>query len=155
MLRRGLRNLYHRITGFQHVEAEEASTMIHPDIQRLMAADRIETLRHDAWRPARNVATVREDTTEIELRLCRVSDNCALADLAALSERVLPKGSFVLAVVDGRLVAALPIDGGPLLTDPFVRTTHLRRLLELRAAQIREPHGRATLRRLVRRSAVV
>jgi hypothetical protein len=129
--------------------------MIHPDIQRLLAADRIETLRHDARRPLRTARTTREDGTGIELRLCRVSDNGALADLAALSERVLPRGSFVLALVDGRLVAALPIDGGPLLSDPFVRTTHLRRLLELRAAQIREPHGHAALRRLVRRSAAV
>ncbi len=127
--------------------------MIHPEIQKLMAADRIETLRQAAWRPPHTRRPAREDTTEIELRLCRVTDNCALADLAALSERVLPRGSFVLALVDGRLVAALPIDGGPLLSDPFVRTTHLHRLLELRAAQIREPHGRATLRRLVRRSA--
>ncbi len=127
--------------------------MIHPEIQRLMAADRIETLRQAAWHPPRSRRPVQEDMTEIELRLCRVTDNCALADLAALSERVLPKGSFVLALVDGRLVAALPIDGGPLLSDPFVRTTHLHRLLELRAAQIREPRGHATLRRLVRRSA--
>jgi hypothetical protein len=118
-----------------------------------MAADRIETLRQVARRPPRTSSTAREDNTEIELRLCRVSDNGALADLAALSERALAKGSFVLAHVDGRLVAALPIDGGALLSDPFVRTTHLHRLLELRAAQIREPHGRATLRRLVRRSA--
>lgn len=127
--------------------------MIHPEIQRLMAADRLESLRRSAWRPPRVERAVRDDTTEIELRLCRVSDNDALADLATLSERALPEGSFVLATVDGRLVAALSIDGGALLSDPFVRTAHLRRLLELRAAQIRGPHGRATLRRLVRRSA--
>lgn len=127
--------------------------MVHPDIQRLMAADRAEALRHSAQRPARQTPVVREDTSEIELRMCRVSDHESLADLAAMNERVLPAGSFVVAVVNGRLVAAQPVEGGSLLADPFVRTSHLRRLLELRAAQIRGVDGRATLRRLVRRSA--
>lgn len=127
--------------------------MVHPDIQWLMAGDRIETLRQAGRRPVRRTPQARDDERGIELRLCRVGDHDALADLAALSEGVLPQGSFVLGFVDSRLVAALPIDGGPLLADPFVATTHLRRLLELRAAQIREPHGHATLRRLIRRSA--
>ena len=129
--------------------------MVHPDIQRFMAADRAETLRLAAQRPARPTPVIREDTTEIELRMCRVSDHGALADLAALNERVLPAGSFVVALVDGRLVAAQPVEGGPLLADPFRRTAQLRGLLELRAAQIRGVDRRATLRRLVRRSATV
>jgi hypothetical protein len=126
---------------------------MHPDIQRLMVDDHIAILRRDAQRPIRRTPVVREDTMDIELRLCRHSDNEALADLAALSERELPAGSFVLALANGKLIAAQPIDGGPVLSDPFARTVHLRRLLEVRAAQIREPHGHATLRRLVRRSA--
>jgi hypothetical protein len=48
-------------------------------------------------------------------------------------------------VVDGRLVAALPLAGGHMLADPFVRTAHLLPLLELRAAQLREPVGRRHL----------
>ena len=127
--------------------------MVHPDIQRFMAAEHVATLRHDAQRPARRFPAVREDTSEIELRMCRVGDHEALADLARLNERVLPAGSYVVAVLNGRLVAAQPVDGGPLLADPFIRTSHLRRLLELRAAQIRGGPRRTTLRRLVRRSA--
>jgi hypothetical protein len=129
--------------------------MVHPEIQRAMVADRIATLRHDARRPLPRTRTVREDTSEIELRMCRVSDNEALAGLAAMNDRVLPSGSFVVAMVNGRLAAAQPVDGGPLLADPFIRTLHLRRLLELRAAQIRGVDGHATLRRLVRRSALI
>lgn len=129
--------------------------MVHPEIERFMAAERVETLRRDARRPTRLTPQVVDDERGIEIRLCRVYDNDALADLAALSERVLPKGSFVLGFVGGRLAAALPLDGGPVLADPFVSTVHVRRLLELRAAQIREPRGHATLRRLVRRSAAV
>lgn len=127
--------------------------MIHPEIQKLMVADHVETLRRDARRPARRTPFVREDDSEIELRMCRVSDNEALADLAALSERPLPSGSFVVALVNGRLVAAQPVDGGPVLADPFTGTLNLRRLLALRAAQIRGPETRPMLRRLVRRSA--
>lgn len=127
--------------------------MIHPEIQRLMVADHVATLRHDARRPARRRRVVREDDSRIELRMCRVSDNEALAELAALNERALPAGSFVVALLDGRLVAAQPVEGGPALADPFARTLSLRRLLEVRAAQIRGPKTHAMLRRLVRRSA--
>jgi len=126
---------------------------MHPEIQRLMVADHIATLRHDARRPPRTSPVVRDAESHIELRMCRVGDNEALTDLAALNERALPAGSFVVALVDGRLVAAQSVDGGTVLADPFARTAHLRRLLDLRAAQIRGPHGHATLRRLVRRSA--
>lgn len=129
--------------------------MVHPEIQMVMAADRIEILRRDAWRPPRTERRVREDDSQIELRMCRVDDNVALADLAALNERELPAGSFVVAVVDGRLVAAQPVDGGRLLADPFMRTANLRRLLELRAAQIRGTDRPTALRRLVRRSATI
>jgi hypothetical protein len=127
--------------------------MMHPEIQRLMVAEHIETLRRDARRPVRRTQVVREDLTEIELRMCRVGDNQALADLAALNGRELPAGSFVVALADGKLVAAHSIDGGGVLADPFARTLHLRRLLAVRAAQVSAPRGHATLRRLVRRSA--
>lgn len=120
----------------------------HPEIMRFLATEHIEVLRRAAQpvvRPARPAAT---DLAEIELRLCRVGDDPALEQLAALAERPLPFGRFVVALVDGRLVAALPLAGGRPLTDPFVRTAHLRPLLELRAAQLREPERR---RRLVPR----
>ena len=117
----------------------------HPEIMRFLVAQHVETLR----RAARPVLTppqpATHDFAEIELRLCRVGDDPALEQLAALAERPLPFGRFVVAVVDGRLVAALPIAGGHALTDPFVRTAHLRPLLELRAAQLREPERRRRL----------
>jgi hypothetical protein len=114
----------------------------HPEIMRFLVKEHVEDLRHAAQpvlRPAQRTAA---DVTEIELRLCRVGDDPALDQLAELAERPLPFGRLVVAVVDGRIVAALPIAGGHTLTDPFVRTAHLRPLLELRAAQLREPEPR-------------
>src|ERR1700679_1328790 len=58
----------------------------------------------------------------IGLRLCRVHDQEALVRLAQLEGRELPAGSFVVAVVAGSIVAALPLEGGAPLADP-VRDT--------------------------------
>ena len=117
----------------------------HPEIMRFLVTQHVETLR----RAARPVLTPPQPATtdfaEIELRLCRIGDDIALEELAVLAERPLPVGRFVVAVVDGRPVAALPIAGGHALTDPFVRTAHLRPLLELRAAQLHEPEQRRRL----------
>ena len=90
---------------------------------------------------------------EIELRLCRADDDPALERLAALAERPEPFGRLVVALVNGELVAALPLAGGHALTDPFKRTAHLLRLLELRAEQLRQPEPRRGAFRLIRRHA--
>jgi hypothetical protein len=87
---------------------------------------------------SRNGAPLRpSDDVHVTLRLDVVGDASRLHQLAALSERPLVPGPFVVAEVDGDLVAALPVAGGAPFADPFARTAHLRPLLELRAAQIR------------------
>lgn len=115
--------------------------LYHPEIQRVLVEQRVETLRHDA-RHTIPAAPARADLSRIALRLCRVGDDAALARLAALEGVEVPAGRFVLAELDGRLVAALPLAGGAFLADPFVATTDIRRLLELRASQLREPGER-------------
>jgi hypothetical protein len=121
--------------------------MMHPDIMRLLADERLATLRHDARRPAPRLtqSTPAVDVSEIDLRLCKASDDAELECLAALSEQPLAPGRFVVALVNGRIAAALPLAGGPALADPFVRTADLLRLLELRAAQLRQPAPRRSL----------
>jgi hypothetical protein len=114
--------------------------MIHPEFERVLIEQRLESLRRDGRRPLRPRAPQQEDLSRIELRLCTVGDDEALGQLAALSERELPHGSFVLAHVNGRLVAAMALCTGLMLADPFVRTAHIRRLLELRARQL-QPAG--------------
>jgi hypothetical protein len=111
--------------------------MIHPEFMKILAADHLDELRRDALvvrahRPA-------ADTGDVELRLCRVADDLQLERLAELAERPLPEGRLVVAATRGEIVAALPLAGGPALRDPFAKTAHLMPLLELRAAQLRDP----------------
>jgi hypothetical protein len=112
---------------------------IHPEVMRELAEGRMQDMRREQARRARiapsRYGREQADPT-IALRLCRVGDDPALAELAALEQRPVPEGQFVIAELDGRIVAALPLDGGPALRDPFVRTAHLQRLLELRVAQL-------------------
>lgn len=119
--------------------------MIHPEFMKILAADHVNALRRDARvvrvGPSRPVV----NTQDVELRLCRIADDPQLERLAALSERPMPAGRLVLAVTRGEIVAALPLAGGPALRDPFTRTAHLMSLLELRAAQLRDPEPRRGL----------
>ena len=73
---------------------------------------------------------------EVALRLCTVHDDPALERLAQLEGRPVPEGRLVIAEVNGVLVAAQPLTGGPPLADPFRPTAQLLPLLRLRAAQL-------------------
>jgi hypothetical protein len=104
--------------------------MIHAEQQRIaQALDRSRLLERPATRP-------RPAEESVALRLCSVHDDDALERLALLEGRPSPRGRFVLAEVDGEIVAALPLRGGEALTDPFRPTAHLLPLLRLRAAQL-------------------
>jgi hypothetical protein len=95
---------------------------------------------------------VRLQADPVLLRLCTVGDEQRLDDLAALEGRPQPTGSWVVAEVDGLVVAALPLVSGPPLADPFRLTGHLLPLLELRRTQLNraEPHRRSALRATLR-----
>ena len=104
--------------------------MIHAEQQRIgQALNRSRLLERPATRP-------QPAEESVALRLCSVHDDDALERLAQLEGRPAPQGRFVLAEVDGQLVAALPLRSGEPLTDPFRPTAHLLPLLRLRAAQL-------------------
>jgi len=92
-------------------------------------------------------AYLAEPGDSILMRHSVASDHAALERLAALETRRLPDGVFLVAEVDGEIVAATPLDvDAETLSDPFRRTAHVRELLELQAAHVggqREPVGRA------------
>ena len=70
------------------------------------------------------------------IRRAARGDTRRLRMLAELDSGPAPSGPALVAEVDGRLVAALPLDGGRPVADPFVPSAPLVKLLELRAAQL-------------------
>jgi hypothetical protein len=71
----------------------------------------------------------------------------AIEPLAQLDSARRPTVPLLVAAVGGEPVAAVPLDGGPAIADPFRRTAALVSLLQLRAAQMR---GRPRVGRLAR-----
>lgn len=75
--------------------------------------------------------------TPVTLRIAHPADRAALAELALLDERRPPTGTVLLAEVDDRLVAAIPLDDGPALRHPLAPSADALELLELRRLQLR------------------
>ena len=63
----------------------------------------------------------------------RPGDDEDLARLAALNDAPTPSGPHVVATVDGEVIAARALENERVLTDPFRRTAHVRRLLAMHA----------------------
>jgi hypothetical protein len=75
--------------------------------------------------------------TRVTLRYAAAADALALRRLAALDSAAAPLGPALVAEIDGRLRAALPLDGGPAVADPRHDGLDLVELLRLRALQLR------------------
>jgi hypothetical protein len=74
--------------------------------------------------------------TRVTLRYASAADSPSLHDLAELDSTAAPAGPALVAEVDGRLRAALPLDGGQAISDPFHRGSELVDLLRVRAAHL-------------------
>jgi hypothetical protein len=72
------------------------------------------------------------------VRLAEPADEPALRRLAALDSARAPRGTVLVGELGGDIQAALPVNGGRPIANPFVRTAELVNLLELRAEQLRE-----------------
>ena len=86
---------------------------------------------------------------EVTLRLATAEDAGRVRILAQLDSSPAPSGAVLIAEIDGRLLAALPLDGGAPIADPFRRSAGVVQLLRMRAAQIGgrdRSSRRATLR---------
>ncbi len=112
--------------------------MIHPELNRLIALDRIATFgrRASAYRRMR-AASVRPPQpvrAAIQLRLSECREE--LEQLAALSERSAPGGDWLVADLDGVPVAAVSLEDGTTVYDPFRPTSQVVSLLKLRREQV-------------------
>jgi hypothetical protein len=72
--------------------------------------------------------------TAIQLRLSACREE--LERLAILSERPLHEGEWIVADVDGVAVAAVSVDDGSTVYDPFRQTSQAMSLLKLRRKQV-------------------
>jgi hypothetical protein len=72
----------------------------------------------------------------ITIRRSTDSDRAAIARLAALDDRPEPSGQALLAFVDGELRAALPLEAGRTVADPFHLTGDVVELLRFRAGHM-------------------
>jgi hypothetical protein len=71
----------------------------------------------------------------ISIRLANDDDDRTLLRLAALDSAPAPRGSVLVADVDGEIVAARALSKRRSIADPFRPTAEIRELLELRARQ--------------------
>jgi len=96
-------------------------------------------------------ATVSADTgvEAVIIRRAQDADTSTLAGLAALDSAEPLTGSVLVALSQGRPWAALSLDDGRVIADPFFRTAGAVDLLRLRAEQIRaaERQPQRSLRR--------
>jgi hypothetical protein len=87
----------------------------------------------------------------VVIRAARDADLPSLHDLAELDSAVPPTGRVLVALVDGSPWAAVGLDDGRTIADPFRPSGAAVELLRLRMAQLRAGEGRArrwlTLRR--------
>jgi hypothetical protein len=74
--------------------------------------------------------------TRVTLRYASAADASALRLLAGLDSGGPFAGPALVAEIDGRLRAALPLDGGSAIADPFHQGRELVQLLALRALQL-------------------
>ena len=92
-----------------------------------------------------------DSSAPVTIRYARADDALGLLDLAALDSSYPPHGVVLVAEVDGRLWAALSLDDGHAIADPFRPSGELAFLLAERARQIARtmPSDRRGHRRLI------
>lgn len=93
-------------------------------------------------------------STTYVIRGATVNDARALERLAALDSRPPLRGRIVVGEIDGRIAAAISIDEGRLVADPFQHTgnlaTHLRMRMRGILAAEQMPNVRDRARRSIR-----
>ena len=118
---------------------------MNPFLSKELAGEHIRDLRREATRARRTRGQEPSQKsnwiTGLTVRRFTERDIDGIRRLAALDEKPIPVGGVLVAETAGELVAAVPLDGGPALADPFKPTADVVALLRLRARQLRESTG--------------
>ena len=78
-------------------------------------------------------------TASLTIRHATAGDEADLTRLAALDSSRLPSGELLIAELDGRLVAAVSIDTGAAIADPFEHTAAILDTLRTQVRKTRAP----------------
>jgi hypothetical protein len=109
---------------------------VNPFFSKELAQEHIGDLRRQA-RKSRVPEEWVEDDEGLTVRAATGADGEAVRLLAALEGVNMPTGQVLVAQVGDDVVAALPLQGGQALADPFRRTAQYVELLQVRAKQLR------------------
>ena len=114
------------------------------NITAVIAEERVADLRRAAGRPPTCRSLGAERAPRVELRLAENDDAGIVRRLAALDDARELEGRVLLALIDGDLVAALSLDDGRVVANPFVATAQTVTLIRLRAEHLSgvQPHRR-------------
>jgi hypothetical protein len=128
-------------------------------ITKLIVDAHIDDLRRDAERAALRAQRRSSAVTDfpITIRRATKSDEPALAQLAALDSAPLPASPVLLGESNGQLRAALSLNDGATVADPFHATAAIVELLVTFAAQGQDGRGKVSRlrrRRRIRKLAV-
>ena len=72
----------------------------------------------------------------VAVRLARQEDEMAIHRIASLDGKKAPRGRVLVAEADREIIAALAIEGGNAVADPFRWTSDVVALMEMRAEQL-------------------
>ena len=129
------------LTGYNSDYTRELRELEHsrPRYDRVESRSRSrarEFLRSLALAPARATPGSRGEVADVVIRRAGATDTGALVRLAEAKRR-LPSGLVLVAEVETRVVAALPMDDRYVLSDLLRPTSDVVQLLELRSEQLR------------------
>jgi hypothetical protein len=113
---------------------------MNPFLSKELAGEHIRDLR-EAARAVPQRAEVSDRTEDVVVRRFAERDIDAIRRLAALDSKSVPVGGVLVAERAGELVAALPLDGGEALADPFKPTADVVTLLQRKASELRIDSG--------------
>jgi hypothetical protein len=83
-----------------------------------------------------NYITSTTSTESVLMRRASAADSARIWALARLDNKRMPSGPFLVAELDGEIVAALSLSGSGVVADPFRPTADAVAMLKLRARQV-------------------
>jgi hypothetical protein len=108
---------------------------LHPDLHSRYAHERLEDDHSGTEPEADGTATLEPET--ITIRPLQEEDVAAVELLAELEESHVPPGRLLVAEVEGTIEAAVAVEGGETVANPFSTSGEAVSLLRIRAAQLR------------------